>query len=348
MPKETDELSADPNVGGWDMKINNSWLLIFSIVILLALSACNYPGLQPTEDEFATAAAETVSARLTQVSQETPIPTAPSFETEVPTPTNEPTLAPTLPPTATPGCTNKAAFVSDVTIPDDTEIAPGADFDKTWRIRNTGTCTWTSDYDLVFANGNIMSGPASTPIPGNVPPGSTVDLTVDLTAPTTKGSHRGDWQLRDDKGVLFGIGENADRPFYVQIIVADPTATPIGVLVSAKMDVRQTFSADLDVAGDDTPPSGDRDFWFRAVSAVEKYISPQNGAEFKIMSGIPDLSDCTSASLSSSDIPLGSISVGTWLCYETNLGHIGRLEIEGLTLTSPQVLSIDFRTWDTP
>ena len=37
-------------------------------------------------------------------------------------------------------CTLNASFVTDITIPDDTQTAPGAPFVKGWRIENTGTC----------------------------------------------------------------------------------------------------------------------------------------------------------------------------------------------------------------
>ena len=39
-------------------------------------------------------------------------------------------------------CVDKPVFVADVTIPDNTVIAPGTTFTKTWRVRNDGNCTW--------------------------------------------------------------------------------------------------------------------------------------------------------------------------------------------------------------
>jgi len=54
---------------------------------------------------------------------------------------NHMTVAPaTQPPPA--GC-DRAQFISDVTVPDGTTFAPGATFTKTWRLKNSGTCTWT-------------------------------------------------------------------------------------------------------------------------------------------------------------------------------------------------------------
>ncbi len=123
------------------------------------------------------------------------------------------------------GC-DKAQFIADVTVPDGTLYAPGATFKKTWRIKNIGTCTWSTGYSLVFVSGEKMGGPASAAFPTSVAPGQTVDLTVNLTAPSTGGTYRGNWMLKNASNVSFGIGTNADKPFWVEIKVSGPTATP--------------------------------------------------------------------------------------------------------------------------
>ncbi|MFQ5943894.1 MAG: NBR1-Ig-like domain-containing protein, partial [Anaerolineales bacterium] len=97
----------------------------------------------------------------------------------------------------------------------------GETFEKIWRLRNEGTCTWTTDYDVIFDGGNIMAGPPSAPLPSNVPPGSTVDIEVSLTAPGSDGTHRGDWKLRTPDGLAFGLGDEGETPFFVQIVVGD-------------------------------------------------------------------------------------------------------------------------------
>ena len=96
---------------------------------------------------------------------------------------------------------DQAQFVSDVNVPDGTSFAPGAAFNKAWRLKNIGTCTWTTSYTLVWAGGDQMGGPVSVVLPVTVAPGQTADLSVSLIAPTpagiTKGygsspTHRGD------------------------------------------------------------------------------------------------------------------------------------------------------------
>ncbi|MGE5123424.1 MAG: NBR1-Ig-like domain-containing protein [Acidobacteriaceae bacterium] len=222
-------------------------LFIFFAGILLLLTACNFPGSsgQPTlgPEVIYTAAAQTLVAQQTQAAAGTPIvfptstspvvvlPTSTSLPpTNTPEPTNTPLpTATSVPPTPTeiPIPCDRGQFSKDITVPDNTEITAGATFVKTWRIKNNGSCTWTSGYALIFYNGDAMSGPASASITtGTVPPGSTIDISVTLIAPTTPGTYKGNWRLRNAAGATFGIGSNADESFWVQIKSISPTPTP--------------------------------------------------------------------------------------------------------------------------
>ncbi len=134
-----------------------------------------------------------------------------------------PTFTPTGPPPPS-GC-DKAQFIADVTVPDGTVFAPGATFKKTWRLKNVGTCAWTTGYFLVFVSGEQMGGPSSAAFPTGVAPGQTVDLSVNLTAPNAGGTYRGNWMLKNSVGQIFGIGSSANKPFWVEIKVTGPTAT---------------------------------------------------------------------------------------------------------------------------
>ena len=99
-----------------------------------------------------------------------------------------------------------AQFIADVTVPDGTIFAPGTAFTKTWRLKNIGTCTWTTAYSLVFVSGEQMSGPGSVALPTTVSPGQTVDVSVALVAPASAGTFRGYWQLKNASG---GCSESA-------------------------------------------------------------------------------------------------------------------------------------------
>ncbi len=128
-------------------------------------------------------------------------------------------------PVPTPSCTDRASFIKDVTFPDGTYIGAGEAFEKVWRIKNTGTCPWTTDYYLVFINGYSMGGQTAVPLLGDIPPGSVVDLSIDLKAPSVNGLYKGYWMLRNPQNVLFGVGEKANTPLSVQVNIG-PKPTP--------------------------------------------------------------------------------------------------------------------------
>ena len=113
-------------------------------------------------------------------------------------------------------CSDDSEFVADVTVPDGKAFAPGTVFQKTWRIRNSGTCTWDASYRFGFLSGERMSGPRSTPLgtfdpdPAGRPlfptvqPGEEVEVSVMLIAPAAAGTYRGQWQLFAPDGTPFG------------------------------------------------------------------------------------------------------------------------------------------------
>lgn len=165
------------------------------IVLSLVAAACtSAPSVTPTLP----------AATFTPVIAPTTAPTArpTATVTLLPVPTIAPT--PVAPPLATlpsqSGCANRYTFVSDVSIPDDTHIAPGQVFTKTWQVRNTGTCTWGDGYVLAFSSGQAMTTISSIPVP-RTPPDATVDLSVLLTAPTAPGTYQGFWVIKNPQGV---------------------------------------------------------------------------------------------------------------------------------------------------
>lgn len=115
-------------------------------------------------------------------------------------------------------CVNNSVFVEDVTIPDRTVLQPGQAFTKTWRVRNTGTCTWGSGEELVFVRGEPMTSSATIAIPATAP-GALADLSIAMTAPTTAGSHIADWRMRNRGGAIFGTTLN--------VAIAIPGPTPV-------------------------------------------------------------------------------------------------------------------------
>jgi Ig-like domain from next to BRCA1 gene len=162
-----------------------------------------------------------------------------------PTPTSTST-APTATPTIAPSSCDKAQFITDVTVPDGTTYAPGTTFNKTWRLKNIGACTWSTSYQLVFYSGEQMGGPGALTFPTSVAPGQTVDLTVTLTAPNAAGSYRGYWMFKNASGALFGIGALANKPWWVDIKVSGTTAataTPTGTAATPTPTSTQSSTA---------------------------------------------------------------------------------------------------------
>ena len=198
------------------------FLSLVSIFVLI-FSACNLPSGTPTPEANVvfTAAALTVQAQSTQLAPFSTPTLPPAQATNTVAPITSPTLAiPTITRAVspTPAC-DQAQFIRDVTIPDGTVVAPGTTFEKIWRLRNIGTCTW-SGYQLVFESGEAMS-PVPDPI-GTVAPGQEVDVSVTFTAPTTNNTYRSYWRVRNSSGVLIPVSFGSEgKSFYVEIKVAN-------------------------------------------------------------------------------------------------------------------------------
>lgn len=193
------------------------------IIAILALTACNFP-IKEAGVNVQTAVAQTLAAG----GNLPPIPTAvintlvpPTAQPVLPTNTALPTLTPyptyTPYPTATKIPCNQASWVSE-TIPDDTHLPAGTAFTKTWTVTNSGSCTWTTSYKVIFDHGDAMSGPASFNIPSSIAPGQTLVISVNLKTPTTTGTYQGFWKLQDNNGNAFGLGP-LNNSFWVKVIV---------------------------------------------------------------------------------------------------------------------------------
>ncbi|MBT3337248.1 MAG: hypothetical protein HN855_09030 [Anaerolineae bacterium] len=208
--------------------------VILLLIVAFLLSACGASETgTPTVDvnQLYTAAAETVIAELTQTAAastptekatatSTPVPEEATqvptsvIVTETPSITETPTPQPTIIVETSPTdqfCDN-AVWVGDVSVQDGTEMSPGQSFEKTWRIRNTGTCTWGSGYNLVFGYGEGMNGQARA-LDKIVSPEDTIEVTVVFTAPLTTGSYQSYWRMANTAGANFG------EFFYVDIVV---------------------------------------------------------------------------------------------------------------------------------
>lgn len=126
-------------------------------------------------------------------------------------------------------CKDSAAMIEDVTIPDNTQMSKGQKFTKTWRFMNNGKCNWTG-YTVAFFAGDRMETPDSVPVP-DTPAGKTVDVSVDLTAPSTDGSYTGFYILRNNKGETLPIG--IEQSFWLKILIGNAVAAPVATPVTS-------------------------------------------------------------------------------------------------------------------
>jgi hypothetical protein len=204
-------------------------IIVLTSILILAACAPATP-VEPTPDVSAvrTSAAYTVVADFTLVaasftatpplSTETPIPeTATATATQGLT--NDPTQAALGTPAALCDDYSHDLATLDVTIPDGAPVTPGQEFVKTWKIKNTGICTWGEGYQAIFSysnppNENMDGQPV--PLAALVEPGQEVEVSVNFIAPTTPGAYTSYWQMVNSAGIPFG---KKDYIFSVSIVV---------------------------------------------------------------------------------------------------------------------------------
>jgi Ig-like domain from next to BRCA1 gene len=254
----------------------------------------------------------------------------------------------------------------DVTIPDDTVIAAGQSFVKTWKLVNVGTCTWTTAYSATFFYGDRMSAPETVPLKGYISPSQNVEISIEMVAPQSPGTYQGNWKLANPDGSLFGIGPNGNNPFWVRIVVEQnqatpssnptlsvttiPTETPTATStppgqVGGELSAIPGDTIDLDTL---TLNSGDTDLAYVVDEAGYHWLSPQGGALLGVYGNTePSLASCQAAVMSPAPIAVESLPVGTYLCYSTNHNRFGRAFLKAV---DPQnfTLTLNLLTWALP
>jgi len=210
------------------MKTNSYRNLVVLTALALVLSACG-GAATPDAAAIATSAVQTVEARYTEQASrltETTIPTLAATSTLEITATPPATSTPQ--PVDSNGKPCYAATVIDVTIPDSMIIAPGSTFTKTWRLFNKGNCVWDSSYALTFESGDQMGTVTKVPLTKRVLPEESVEISVDLTAPTIEGVYKGYWRIATPFGGTFGVG-TYDQSIYVEITSTSKPKRDVGV-----------------------------------------------------------------------------------------------------------------------
>lgn len=213
------------------------YTLLLALSIAILVGACGGGGNDINSEAVLTEAARIALEGLTQTAEAAP-PTA--TPTEIPpTPTDTP-----VPPTDTPtpeGDSNNAVVPSPTTgqpaassnnaacyranfeietIPDGTQLYTDKVFTKTWRLKNVGSCTWSTNFAIIWVSGDLMDADSVVPLT-DVPiaPGEYVTASVKMQAPSKPGVYKGYWMLRSDDGVIFGTDANGKGTVWVEIEV---------------------------------------------------------------------------------------------------------------------------------
>jgi hypothetical protein len=292
-----------------------------------------------------------------QTQQAAPSTTMTLTSTWTPVPTLDRTRPSGATPTPEKPCNQAAAgHPIDVTIPDETVLAPGETFSKTWRLENVGSCKWSQAYAVVFFSGNSMNAIQTQPLVGEVSSGQVIDITVDMEAPQTEGIYQSNWMLSDPGGNLFGIGPNGDAPFWVRIEVVKkltdtPTPTPTitttpVVYLSGEGDLVNEDQFDLDTGALNPADATSSDMIYQTGGDPDHILLTMNGTQWVVFGETkPTFGHCAEAVLSGNAISFNDVPVGTYLCYRTSDGLPGRLLIEGV---ADGTLSVSFLTWSIP
>jgi hypothetical protein len=121
-----------------------------------------------------------------------------------------PTIVPTVDPVS---CINNLTFIEDITIPDNSFTAYGEVIDKQWRVENSGTCNWTSEYRLRHTDGASLGAPEEIALyPARS--GTQPILQINFTAPFEDVVYESAWQAYDPNGLAFG------DLIYIRILVS--------------------------------------------------------------------------------------------------------------------------------
>jgi hypothetical protein len=129
-------------------------------------------------------------------------------------PPNTPTVPPpvTIRPTPDLPCTDQLTFISDVTIPDKTVVAPNASLDKRWEVENSGSCNWDERYQVRLVGGpDLGAAPVQALFPARS--GTRLVIRMMMTAPTKTGTYQSAWRAYNPKNEPIG------EPFFIEIIV---------------------------------------------------------------------------------------------------------------------------------
>jgi hypothetical protein len=278
------------------------------IIIALAFTACTFRITPKMTALFKTAVALTLMAQQQPTNTKSCCPPSPLCQLSRPNRESH----------QYPAALQQSRAISE-TYPDDSELVKGSDFDKSWRLKNIGTCTWNANYRVVFSSGDQMSGVDAQLLGSSVAPGEMVDIIVDLTTPNSTGTYKGIWKLQDDSGENFAT-------FWVQI-KAVSGAVPVLPPAVAALSLSQKSNEGGSVRSDGSVMST-----LYNVGDLNTNGGSQVFASFDI-SGIPAGATITEVKVDFSDFdmlddPFGDLGCLRAMCKTTIHGRRVTMSVE--------------------
>lgn len=353
------------------------FLLLLMFVLMAALISCNMPGYvdEGTPTQNVTQAYQTVNAKLTHAAETNPAGLLTPTQTDsgiIPaSPTGNPQQTPSPPSITTPASTLTPSPICDqatagnpidVTVPDDTVMSPGVAFTKIWRIKNIGSCTWTTAYSVAHFSGEQMSAPAKVFLANQVPPGESIDIAVDMRAPGSPGKYQSNWKMSNPGNTLFGIGPNGSSPFWVRVeVVATPTPSPTAptptttptasttppvVQAQGSANITPGDKLDLDSLQINTGESDD--ISYETNLDGQRLLMPLGAMRIgRFGNDLPSFEDCRAAELDASPLPVDEMPTSVYWCYRTNQGLPGYLNVTNFNVDNYN-LTLNITTWSIP
>ena len=189
--------------------------ILLAFLLLTTLAACSKADATPTNspEMVYTQAAQTVAAGLTQTAvlmpTATSTPTLQPSNTPAPTQAATATLSGSVTPLVQKSATSatgpdKAEWVAQ-NPGDGTILTAGQDFTLIWTVKNTGTTTWTTDYQLRYylVEQSLRMGAGDLKLSKEVKPNESIDLSLAMKAPANSGEYTTIWVMTNKEGVNF-------------------------------------------------------------------------------------------------------------------------------------------------
>ena len=207
-------------------------ILILLVLTLGIITACSQSPSSSDIQSTSGDPSKDISAIITSTSvPDTPSATATQIPSSTPSPTEEvlPSTTPTIQDSATPtqpSCTNIAEFEKSLSISDGSILESNNLYPKVWSVKNIGSCTWTTDYRLVFINGDQHLNQTDIPLPKEVPPGENVELKINFATPEEGNTYIANWMLASESGMIFGVGPLADQSLVLNFVIKPKSGLP--------------------------------------------------------------------------------------------------------------------------